>query len=269
MRPTASSKSSRKKIVAIIPARMESSRFPGKPLCKICGHTMIEHVLRRVQRAKSLTDVVVATCNEEIVREVERVGGRAIMTSNAHVRCTDRIEEAADKIGGDIVVNVQGDEPFVTPEMIDAAVQPMLDEPALVCANLMAPITDREALEDPNEVKVVFDRKMNALYMSREPIPSLKKGGAFDHAWKQVCVIPFTMEFLHTFSRLAPTPLEIRESVDMMRAIEHGYPVRMVPCAVRGISVDTEADRQDAEAAMREDPLFQKLFGRASPGARQ
>ncbi|MCC6403224.1 MAG: 3-deoxy-manno-octulosonate cytidylyltransferase, partial [Fimbriimonadaceae bacterium] len=236
-------KQTRKKIVAIIPARMESSRFPGKPLCRICGHTMIEHVLKRVQLAQSLDEVVVATCNEEIVREVERVGGRAIMTSNQHVRCTDRIEEAADKVGGDIVVNVQGDEPFVTPEMIDAAVKPMIEDPSLVCANLMARITDREALEDPNEVKVVFDQKMNALYMSREPIPSLKKGGAFDHAWKQVCVIPFTMDFLHTFSRLTPTPLEIRESVDMMRAIEHGYTVRMVPCEVRGISVDTEGDR--------------------------
>jgi 3-deoxy-manno-octulosonate cytidylyltransferase (CMP-KDO synthetase) len=96
--------------------------------------------------------------------------------------------------------------------------------------------------------------------MSREPIPSLKKGGAFDHAWKQVCVIPFTMDFLHTFSRLEPTPLEIRESVDMMRAIEHGYRVKMVPCTATGVSVDTEGDRTDAEQMMAGDPLFQKLF---------
>ena len=250
-----------KKITAIIPARMESTRFPGKPLAKICGHTMIEHVLRRVQLAKNLTEVVVATCNEEIVREVERVGGRAVMTKNTHERCTDRIEEAADKVGGDIIVNVQGDEPFVTPEQIDLAVQAMLDNPALVCANLMAPIDDRESLEDPNEVKVVFDRQKFALYMSREPIPSLKKGGVFDHAWKQVCVIPFTMDFLHTFSRLEPTPLEIRESVDMMRAIEHGYKVQMVPCVATGVSVDTEGDRADAEAMMAGDPLFRQLFG--------
>ena len=186
-----------KKITAIIPARMESTRFPGKPLAKICGHTMIEHVLRRVQLAKTLSDVVVATCNEEIVREVERVGGRAVMTKNTHERCTDRIEEAADKVGGDIIVNVQGDEPFVTPEQIDLAVQAMLDDPTLVCSNLMARIDDKESLEDPNEVKVVFDRQNFALYMSREPIPSLKKGGAFDHAWKQVCVIPFTIDLPH------------------------------------------------------------------------
>jgi len=249
-----------KKIVAVIPARMESSRFPGKPLAKICGHSMIEHVLKRAQLSKTLAEVVVATCNKEIADEVERVGGRAVMTKNTHERCTDRIEEAADKIGGDIIVNIQGDEPFVTPEMIDLAVQPLLDNPALVCTNLMTRITDRASLEDPNEVKVVFDRENFALYMSREPIPSLKKGGAFDHAWKQVCVIPFTIDFLHIFSRLEPTPLEIRESLDMMRAIEHGYKVKMVACEATGLSVDTEADRQEAEVMMEQDQLFQRIL---------
>jgi 3-deoxy-manno-octulosonate cytidylyltransferase (CMP-KDO synthetase) len=249
-----------KKTIAIIPARMESSRFPGKPLAKICGHSMIEHVLKRTQLSKILSEVVVATCNEEIVREVERVGGRAVMTKNTHERCTDRIEEAADKVGGDIIVNIQGDEPFVTPEMIDLAVQPLLDDPSLVCTNLMSRITERESLDDPNEVKVVFDRNYFALYMSREPIPSLRKGGAFDHAWKQICVIPFTIDFLHAFSSLEPTPLEIRESVDMMRAIEHGYKVKMIPCEATGISVDTDADRREAENLMKNDALFTKLF---------
>jgi len=245
---------------AIIPARMGSSRFPGKPLAKICGHTMIEHVLRRVSLAKLLDAVVVATCDREIADEVERCGGRAVMTSDKHERCTDRIEEAADQVGGDIIVNIQGDEPFVTPEMIDLAVAPMLNDSSLVCTNLMSRITDIETLDDPNEVKVVFDLKMDALYMSRAPIPSLKKGGAFDHAWKQVCVIPFTNAFLHQFSKLEPTPLEIRESVDMMRAIEHGFKVRMVPCLATGLSVDTEGDRADAEKEMADDPLFKKLF---------
>ena len=248
------------KVTAIIPARMGSSRFPGKPLATICGHTMIEHVLRRVSLSKSLDSVVVATCDRVIVEEVERCGGRAVMTSDKHERCTDRIEEAADQVGGDIIVNIQGDEPFVTPEMIDLAVAPMLKDPSLVCTNLMSRITDLETLEDPNEVKVVFDRNMDALYMSREPIPSLKKGGAFDHAWKQVCVIPFTNDFLHAFSKLEPTPLEIRESVDMMRAIEHGFKVRMIPCEATGLSVDTEGDRADAEKEMAGDPLFRKLF---------
>ena len=144
--------------------------------------------------------------------------------------------------------------------MIDLAVQPLLDDPSLVCTNLMSRITDRESLEDPNEVKVVFDHNNFALYMSREPIPSLKKGGAFDSAWKQVCVIPFTVDFLHAFSRLDPTPLEIRESVDMLRAIEHGYKVKMIPCEATGVSVDTEEDRRDAEEIMERDPLFSKIF---------
>ena len=125
---------------------MESTRFPGKPLARICGHTMIEHVLKRTQLSKTLTDVVVATCNEEIIREVERAGGRAVMTKNTHERCTDRIEEAADKVGGDIVVNIQGDEPFATPEMIDLAVQAMLDDPTLV-ATVPDPLRS-ETLED-------------------------------------------------------------------------------------------------------------------------
>ena len=248
------------KITAIIPARMGSSRFPGKPLARICGHTMIEHVFRRVKLAKTLSEVVVATCDREIADEIGRIGGCAVMTSGKHERCTDRIKEAADEVGGDIIVNVQGDEPFVTPEMIDLAVAPMLEHPSLVCTNLMARIQDRETLEDPNEVKVVFDRKFDALYMSREPITSLKKGGAFDHAWKQVCVIPFTRGFLRKFSDLEPTPLEVRESVDMMRAIEHGYKVRMVPCKASGLSVDTEDDRAEAENLMLQDPLFVKLF---------
>jgi 3-deoxy-manno-octulosonate cytidylyltransferase (CMP-KDO synthetase) len=248
------------KITAIIPARMGSSRFPGKPLARICGYTMIEHVFRRVRLAQTLSEVVVATCDREIAEEVERFGGCAVMTSNKHERCTDRIQEAADTVGGDIIVNVQGDEPFVTPEMIDLAVAPMLEDPSLVCTNLMARILARETLEDPNEVKVVFDQKFDALYMSREPIPSLKKGGAFDHAWKQVCVIPFTRGFLRKFSDLEPTPLEVRESVDMMRAIEHGYKVRMIPCETSGLSVDTEGDRAEAEIQMHHNSLFTQTF---------
>jgi len=248
------------KITAIIPARMGSSRFPGKPLARICGYTMIEHVFRRVRLAQTLSEVVVATCDREIAEEVERFGGCAVMTSNKHERCTDRIQEAADTVGGDIIVNVQGDEPFVTPEMIDLAVAPMLEDHSLVCTNLMARILARETLEDPNEVKVVFDRKFDALYMSREPIPSLKKGGAFDHSWKQVCVIPFTRGFLRKFSDLEPTPLEVRESVDMMRAIEHGYKVRMIPCETSGLSVDTEEDRAEAEIQMHYNPLFKQTF---------
>ncbi|MEO8205299.1 MAG: 3-deoxy-manno-octulosonate cytidylyltransferase [Chthoniobacterales bacterium] len=250
-----------KKIIGIIPARMESSRFPGKPLATICGIPMILHVWKRVSLSRRLTDVYVASCNQEIIDVIEAAGGKAIMTANTHERCTDRTQEAVEKIGGaDIVVNIQGDEPFVTPEMIDLAVNAILEDESLPCTNLMSPITDLETLQDPNEVKVVFDQKMNALYMSREAIPSLKKGGSFDHAWKQVCVIPFRWDFLKKFSELEPTPLEIRESVDMMRAIEHGYRVRMVPCEASGISVDTEGDRQDAERMMSGDPLFKKLF---------
>lgn len=239
---------------------MGSSRFPGKPLAPICGRPMIEHVWRRACLCPKLDIVAVATCDREIYDLIRSRGGLAIMTSDSHERCTDRTREAADGLRADIVVNLQGDEPFVTPAMIEAALNPLLSDSSLVCTNLMARITDRETFEDPNEVKVVFDQQMNALYMSREPIPSLKKGGAFDHAWKQVCVIPFRSDFLKVFSELPPTPLEVRESVDMMRAIEHGFKVRMVPCEAPGISVDTEEDRREAERLMADDPLFRQLY---------
>jgi 3-deoxy-manno-octulosonate cytidylyltransferase (CMP-KDO synthetase) len=244
------------KIVGIIPARMASSRFPGKPLAKICGKPMIGHVLMRSKMSKLLDDVYVATCDREIYDYVESVGGKAIMTSSKHERGTDRVAEAALKIEKemksklDIVVNIQGDEPMLTPEMIDDAIKPMLNDPSIVCVNLMAPLKDRAEHEDPNEVKVVVDMNNFAMYFSREPIPSKKKGAIVIPMNKQVCIIPFTRDFLIRFANLEPTPLEIVESVDMLRAMEHGYRVKMVPTDVVTYSVDTPEDLAIVEDMM-------------------
>jgi 3-deoxy-manno-octulosonate cytidylyltransferase (CMP-KDO synthetase) len=249
------------KVIGIIPARMASSRFPGKPMAEICGIPMIGHVYYRCRMSRKLDGVYVATCDREIADYIESVGGRAIMTADTHERCTDRIAEAAEKIISDsgekpdIIVNIQGDEPMIFPEMIDELIQPMLADELLVTANLMSAIKTPGEHEDPNVVKVVVDTNNDALYFSREPIPSPKKAPGPVNAWKQMGIIAFRRDFLFKFNKLAPTPLEITESVDMLRAVEHGYKVRMVPTAYETYGVDTPENLRFVEERMRDDPL--------------
>jgi len=157
------------------------------------------------------------------------------------------------------VVMVQGDEPLVTPGMIEASLRPMLADPSIQVVNLMAEIQSLKEFENPNEVKVVVDRNSNALYFSREPIPSRKKGSDVVPMRKQVCVIPFHRDYLLRFNEMPESPLEIYESVDMMRILEHGGKVRMVPITERTVSVDTPTDRLYAEKLMEDDPL-RKLY---------
>jgi 3-deoxy-manno-octulosonate cytidylyltransferase (CMP-KDO synthetase) len=246
------------KVVGVIPARMASTRFPGKPLAPILGIPMIEHVYRRSALSRALDAVYVATCDDEISRVVRDFGGEAIMTAACHERCTDRVAEAMEGRDADIIVIIQGDEPMVRPEMIDEAVEPMLGDPSLNCVNLMAVIGDPLDFHDPNEVKVVCDTRGYALYFSREPIPSEKKYGKPVTAYKQVCIMPFRRDFLFTYTRLAPTPLEIIESVDMLRVLEHGYRIRMVLTDRETCSVDTREDLEYVEQAMKNDPLVRR-----------
>jgi 3-deoxy-manno-octulosonate cytidylyltransferase (CMP-KDO synthetase) len=253
------------KIVGVIPARMASTRFPGKPLAPILGIPMIEHVYERAAMSGSLDEVLVATCDREIARLVGDFGGEAVMTDSCHERCTDRIAEAMEGRDGDIIVNIQGDEPMVRPEMIDQAVAPLRDDDTLQCANVMARIHRSEDFSDPNEVKVVCDIHDFALYFSREPIPSVKKYQGQVTGFKQVCIIPFRREFLFTYTHLEPTPLEIIESVDMLRVLEHGYRIKMVLTDFETCSVDTSEDLEYVEEVMRGDPLVHR-YGRGRPG---
>jgi len=252
------------KIIGIIPARMGSSRFPGKPMAKINGIPMVGHVYYRSKMSSKLDDVYVATCDKEIADYINLIGGKAIMTSDKHKRASDRVAEALGKIenqiGGkvDIIVLLQGDEPMIFPEMIDEAVQPFLNNDEIVVTNLMAPIRTIQEFQDPNEVKVVVDNKNYALYYSREPIPSNKKEPNEKYMFKQVCIIPFTRDFLIKFNQLEPTPLEVIESVDMMRILEHGYKVKMVPTNYDTYSVDTKEDLSRVEKLMKADKLIQK-----------
>lgn len=248
-------------IIAIIPARMGSSRFPGKPLADIHGVPMVGHVTIRTAMSKSLTATYVATCDKEIFDYAEGAGLNAVMTGDHHVRCTTRTSEAMLKIEeatgrkADIVVMVQGDEPMVTPDMIDAAIEPMLKDPSINVVNLMAEMETVAEFEDPNEVKVVVDYNNDALYFSREPIPSRKKGVTNVPMRKQVCIIPFRRDYLIKFNEMEESPLEIIESVDMMRILEHGEKVRMVPTDKRTLSVDTQEDLARVIEMMQDDAL--------------
>jgi 3-deoxy-manno-octulosonate cytidylyltransferase (CMP-KDO synthetase) len=249
-------------IISIIPARMGSSRFPGKPMADICGMPMIGHVYKRVKMSKTLSEVYVATCDKEIYDYIESIGGKAVMTSDCHERCSDRCAEAMLKIENetgekcDIMVMVQGDEPLTFPEMINEAVEPMLQDTSLVITNLVADLESIEAFENPNEVKVVMDKEGFALYFSREPIPSRKKGVLEVPMKKQVCVIPFTRNFLLEYNAMEPTSLEIIESVDMMRILENGQKVKMIPTAYKTKAVDTAHDLEKVNDLMINDPLF-------------
>ncbi len=248
--------------IGIIPARMASSRYPGKPLAKIHGIPMVGHCWHRCKMSRTLAEVYIATCDEEVRAYAESIGAPCIMTADTHERATDRCAEAMLKIEAasgrrtDILVMIQGDEPMTRPEMIDQAMAPMLADPAINVVNLMADIETIEDFEDPNEVKVVVDLKGDALYFSREPVPSRRKGVTTVPMLKQVCIIPFRRDYLLRFNSLPPTPLEVIESVDMMRILEHGEKVRMVMTQARTASVDTAADLECVVELMRGDDLM-------------
>jgi 3-deoxy-manno-octulosonate cytidylyltransferase (CMP-KDO synthetase) len=245
------------KVLALIPARMGSSRFPGKPMANLCGKPMIGHVYERVSRAEILDFVAVATCDREIADYIVSIGGRAVMTSEGHERASDRCAEALEILEQetgerfDIVVMVQGDEPMTHPEMIQEAVQPMLEDEKILVTNLLGIIHDEKEFEDPNCIKVVCNLNYDALYFSREPIPTRSKVSAAP-MYKQVCIIPFRRDYLLQYSNLKPTPLELVESVDMMRVLEHGDTVRMVPTEHQTCAVDTPEDLKRVEKIMME-----------------
>lgn len=243
--------------VAIIPARMGSSRFPGKPLAPLHGRTMLEHVYKRTALCEMLAEVVVATCDTEIADAVAAFGGRAVMTSDRHERASDRIAEAAQELKGDVFVLVQGDEPMTHPDMISQALSPFAAGDSAGCVNLTTRIRDEAEFRDPNTIKVVMNRAGNAMYMSRSEIPTLTNNAFGDiEAYKQVCIIPFTRAALALYEDLSPTPHEIAESIDMMRFIEHGHAVRMVETQFNTHAVDTAPDLRLVADMMQSDDLM-------------
>jgi 3-deoxy-manno-octulosonate cytidylyltransferase (CMP-KDO synthetase) len=250
-------------VVIGIPARMGSSRFPGKPLARILGIPMVEHVYRRCLLAKNVSQVFIATCDQEILDAMQAIGATVYMTRKEIERPGLRVAEACRQqqlADDDIVVVVQGDEPLLHPGMIDLAVQPMLADPAIQLVTLVADANEAE-WRDPNEVKVVTDLKQDVLFMSRSPVPSneWKRVGP---RLKQVAIMPFRKAFLLEFQAMSPTTYEIAEQVELLRAVEHGVKIRAVKSPYHSISVDTERDRQEAEAVMANDEFYLKYAKR-------
>ena len=245
------------KVLALIPARMGSSRFPGKPMAPILGKPMIGHVHDRIVNCPVVDVTAVATCDDEIYEYITSIGGKAVMTSSSHERASDRCAEALGYLESeleykfDVVVMVQGDEPMTHPDMIVEALGPMERNSEVVVVNLFGEIGSVVEFEDRNCIKVVTDQNSDALYFSREPIPTFSRTDSIPMK-KQVCVIPFRRDFLLEYNAMDPTPLEIAESVDMMRVLENGKKVRMVPTKFNSFAVDTPEDLKKVEKIMRE-----------------
>lgn len=248
------------KIIGIIPVRMASTRFPGKPLCRLCGMTMVEHVYRRSSMCDLLNELYVATCDKEIAQEVRRFGGKVIMTSSAHKTCTDRVAEACRSVSkdADIIVNIQGDEPLLYPQMIGQAVAPFFKDKKLQCTNLISKIENDRDFYNPNVIKVVKDYNNFALYFSREPIPSEKKYRGHYKRYKQVCILSFRRPFLLQFMNIHSAQLETVESIDMLRILEYGYKIKLIETHFKTQAVDNKNDRKIVEKIIAKDPLFLK-----------
>jgi 3-deoxy-manno-octulosonate cytidylyltransferase (CMP-KDO synthetase) len=242
------------KVLAVIPARYASTRFPGKPLTPIAGRPMIEHVVERVRKAKTVSRVVVATEDERIMKAVADFGGEAVMTRADHRTGTDRVAEVAAHIPADIYVNVQGDEPLIAPETIDLVVSAMLEDDSIQLATPCIAIEEAHDIMDPNIVKVVLDFDGNALYFSRAPIPwvrDTKSGVAVSH-WKHLGLYGFRHAALVEYPTLPPGEIEPVEQLEQLRWLENGFRIRVVETAHDAVSVDVPSDVERVEKLIRE-----------------
>jgi 3-deoxy-manno-octulosonate cytidylyltransferase (CMP-KDO synthetase) len=241
-------------VLAVIPARYASTRFPGKPLAPIAGRAMIQHVVERVRQSKTVTRVVVATDDDRIRTAVEGFGGEAVMTRSDHRSGTDRVAEVSAHIPADIYVNVQGDEPLIAPQTIDAIVSAMLEDASIQIATPCIAIIEPNDIMDPNVVKVVLDFDGNALYFSRAPIPWVRDTSAnvaVSH-WKHLGLYAFRHDALVEYPTLPPGELEPVEQLEQLRWLENGFRIRVVETAHDAVSVDVPADAERVEKLLRE-----------------
>lgn len=245
-------------VIGIIPARYGSTRFPGKALADIGGKPMIQHVYERACQVSLFHDVIVATDDERIQQAVLKFGGHVRMTSPDHHTGTDRIAEVARDLDADIVVNVQGDEPLIQPDMIADAIHPLLKAPNISIGTLKHRISTPDELFDPNVVKVVTDSHSRALYFSRSPIPYVKgedmraEGFRSHTFFRHIGLYAFRRDFLLHFITLPQTPLEQIEGLEQLRALEHGYLIAVVETSHESIGVDTPDDVEKVIKLMRE-----------------
>jgi 3-deoxy-D-manno-octulosonate cytidylyltransferase len=240
------------KIVGIVPARYASVRFPGKSLAPLAGKPMLLHVLEAARAARKLSRVAVATDDERIAAAVRGAGGEAILTSPDAASGTDRLAEAARSIPADIYVNIQGDEPMMSPENIDRAVEALLDSGKREIATLAIPMPPGEAA-DPNTVKVAVAKDGRALYFSRAPIPFPRSGAPAYR--KHLGIYAYRAAVLAALAALPPSPLEKTESLEQLRWLEAGYDIWVAPALSDSIGVDTPEDLARVEALMRKEAV--------------
>lgn len=253
-------------IIGIIPAKMSSKNFPDKPMADIMGMPMIGHVYNRVRLCADFTDVYVATADKPIIDYIASIGGNCIEIEESRISATDRVAEAVKEIelkNGkeyDLVVLIQPDEPMVTPDMIGRAISPLMMDSKLQMTALMAEITSDEIFNDRNEIKVVADVNNNAMYMSREPIPSAARGVTFPRM-KLVGIDVFRRRFLSDFNLLISTPLEVAEGIDLIRILENGRQIRMTLTGDVTFAVNHPEELEKVRALMKDDPYCPQYMG--------
>ena len=226
-------------VIGIIPARWGSTRFPGKPLHILAGKPLVQHVWERVRQCQELRAVAIATDDERIRRAAEDFGAQVVMTSPEHPSGSDRIAEAVQAFPGTThVVNIQGDEPLIDPELIDSLARVLVEDESLSMATAAAPITNEQEFHDPNVVKVVLNTEGNALYFSRSPIP-FPRHEAQRPALRHLGIYAYKLAFLKQYVSWPPSPLEQTESLEQLRALEHGASIRVILTQHQGIGLDT------------------------------
>lgn len=241
-------------VIAVIPARYQSSRFPGKMIAPLAGKPLVQHTYERALQAKHVHDVCVAADDQRIADALAPYDTKVVMTRPDHPSGTDRIAEVAADSNADIVVNVQGDEPLIDPHMIDEVVAALLSDEGAVMSTPVRRITDPATIADPNAVKVVMDKTNRALYFSRAPIPYRRDpdGGPAEGVrhWYHVGLYAYRREFLLEFAQMPPAPLEQTEMLEQLRAIENGYAIHVVETQYESIGVDTPEDLERVRAAL-------------------
>lgn len=247
------------KVVAIIPARYASVRFPGKVIALLADKPVVVHTYERTARSSVVSETIIATDDERVAEAVAPYGVNVVMTRADHPTGCDRIAEVAASLDADIIVNVQADEPLIDPALIDAAVQPMFDDPELPMSTARHAIHDPALISDPNCVKVVCDTNRRALYFSRSPIPFLRDA---EHDplsdaiyWQHIGLYVFRRTFLLKYASMAPTPLERYENLEQLRVLEHGYGMAVVDAEEPSIGVDTPEDLERAQKALEAQSL--------------
>jgi len=237
---------------------MASSRFPGKPLVDLLGFSMIEHVWKRSKLCNQIDEVYIATCDTEIKNKAENFGAKVIMTDSCHEMCMDRVVEAAQNLISDIVVIIQGDEPLITPELLSTAINSLINNKSFVASTLAQKIIEPSEINDPNRVKMVWNKNKEVLYISREAIPSSKKANKKIDYYKMVCVYAMNYDFLMKYNSLDLSNLENVESIDMLRIVENGYSLGLEVVDANIMNIDIPGDVESVINLLKKDKIFKR-----------